>query len=78
MTADTHAEIRDLIPAYALGNLDADEVADVTRHLADCASCRSELDAFGAVVDALALAAPEAAPSPEVRRRLLVAARRQG
>jgi anti-sigma-K factor RskA len=74
--ADKHADLRDLIPAYALGSLDADEAVDVDRHLKGCAPCRKELAAYEAVVDALALAALDADPSPELRRRLLAEAGR--
>ncbi|MCA9973979.1 MAG: zf-HC2 domain-containing protein, partial [Anaerolineales bacterium] len=64
MTTHDHAAFIDLIPAYALGCLDPDEADRVAAHLADCAACRTELAAYASVVDALALAAPEAAPPP--------------
>lgn len=69
--ADKHAEFRDLIPARALGSLDADEAVEVDRHLQACPACRAELADYEAVVDALALASLNAEPSPELRRRLL-------
>jgi anti-sigma-K factor RskA len=74
MTATDHEVWGDLLPAYALGSLDADEAAAVTRHLESCAACRAELAVWRQVTDALALAAPAAAPSPALRRRLLAEA----
>jgi anti-sigma-K factor RskA len=66
-----HEEVSELIPAYALGSLDAAEAVEVERHLRDCAACRLDLAAYEPVVDALALAAPDAEPSPALRLRLL-------
>jgi anti-sigma-K factor RskA len=71
---DRHEEVNELIPAYALGSLDAAEVVEVERHLRDCAACRRELAIYEPVIDALALAAPDAGPSPALRRRLLAEA----
>jgi anti-sigma-K factor RskA len=62
-----HQAIIDLIPAYALNSLDAEEAETVSRHLASCADCQAELAAFEAVVDVLPLAAPEIEPSPALR-----------
>jgi anti-sigma-K factor RskA len=74
MIANDHDDLRDQIPAYALDSLDAAEAADLALHLEGCPTCRDELVAFRAVVDALALAARDADPSPTVRRRLLATA----
>jgi anti-sigma-K factor RskA len=71
MTATDHDIWGELLPAYALSSLDAAEAAAVARHLERCAACRAELPAWQQVIDALALAAPPAAPSPALRRRLL-------
>jgi anti-sigma-K factor RskA len=59
------------LAAYALGALDREEAAAVTRHLAGCASCRAELQTYQAVVDHLPFSVPEAAPSGEVKDRLI-------
>ena len=40
-----HQAILDLIPAYALDCLDAEEAQIVTGHLASCADCQAELGA---------------------------------
>lgn len=61
---------QDSIPAYVLGALDADEAIQVGRHLALCAACRSEAEAFHAVVVALPYAAAGADPPPRVKRQL--------
>jgi anti-sigma-K factor RskA len=66
-----HDDIIDLIPAYALGALDAGEVATVVEHLKSCAACQTELVAYEAVVDALPHAVPGAAPAPALKRRLM-------
>ena len=71
MTAEAHTDIIDLIPAYALGILDAEEAGKVARHLAVCAACREELAAYQIVVDELSYAAPMVPPPPEIKRRLM-------
>ncbi|MCC8364418.1 zf-HC2 domain-containing protein [Lysobacter sp. A6] len=47
-----HRDVERLLPWYANATLDDDETAQVERHLADCASCRAELAAVRAVIDA--------------------------
>jgi hypothetical protein len=43
LDADPHAAVRALLPWYATGRLDADELAQVDSHLAACPKCRDEL-----------------------------------
>ncbi|MDQ8154632.1 MAG: zf-HC2 domain-containing protein [Gemmatimonadota bacterium] len=50
--------VRDLLPEYAHGVLEADDAARVTAHLADCAMCREELALLGQVRAALEKGAP--------------------
>jgi anti-sigma-K factor RskA len=69
MRDETHP--LELLPAYALSALDDDEAALVAAHLTGCPACRAELQAFHELAGDLALIAPEATPSPHVRRRLL-------
>lgn len=69
MRHETH--VTDLLPGYALGCLDAEETAMVVEHLTDCGQCRTEWEAFQAIGDQLALAAPDAQPSPGLKRRIL-------
>jgi anti-sigma-K factor RskA len=66
-----HQTIIDLIPAYALRSLDADDADQVAHHLVGCADCRAELAAFEAVVDVLPLAAPEVEPAAALKERLM-------
>lgn len=65
------AHITELLPGYALRCLDAEEAAVVVEHLADCEQCRTELEAFQTAGDQLALAAPDAQPSPGLKKRIL-------
>ena len=71
MDAVTH----DLVAAYALDALDADDVREFEEHLSHCERCREELAELREPVTALAFGAPEAAPPPELRERLLEQAR---
>jgi hypothetical protein len=82
MTSSTHSpRFAELLPAYALGALDGDELRDLAAHLAaGCPACESELRRLAAEVEVLAAAAAEppeslAAAAPEildgVKRRLL-------
>ncbi|HEX2991355.1 MAG TPA: anti-sigma factor [Anaerolineales bacterium] len=66
---ETH--IHDLLPGYAIGSLDADELKRVEEHLSSCWICRNELSAFQTVADELAFAAPLAAPSADAKERLM-------
>lgn len=69
MIKDTH--VSDLLAAYALRCLDEDETMQVVAHLAECAQCREELEAFQTVTDQLALAVPDVQPSPDLKGRIL-------
>ena len=65
------AHVLDLLPAYALGSLDSDEVNRVKEHLSSCLICRNESNSFQAVADQLSFAMPAAAPSPDLKDRLM-------
>ena len=65
------AHIDDLLPAYAAGSLDADELQLVEEHLLSCWSCREEFSAFQRVVDELSFAAQVEAPSAALKDRLM-------
>jgi len=67
----TDAHVLESLSAYALGCLDESEDRMVSEHLAGCHICRMELQSFQSVADQLALAAPDAAPPPELKRQLL-------
>jgi quercetin dioxygenase-like cupin family protein len=61
-------DIRELLPLYSLGILDADEVKQVDRAIAADPALAAELASFHDAVDALI--APET-PSPDVKARLM-------
>ena len=69
MIEDQH--VFESLPAYALGSLDESEAQVISEHLARCHICRSELHAFQDVADQLALTSPHAAPSRELKPRLM-------
>ena len=69
MLKDNH--VLELIPAYVLGSLEGDEAHQVVDHVAECYTCRSELDSYQSVADKMLLMAPEAAPPAELKSRLL-------
>ena len=70
MTYYEHVPFRENIPAYALGALDAEEVAALEVHLRTCASCRDELDAYRATSDNLLMTLPPHDPPANLRRNL--------
>jgi Anti-sigma-K factor rskA len=61
MTAADHSpRFDELLPAYALGALDGDDLRDLAAHLAaECSACESELRRLAAEVEDLATAAAE-------------------
>ncbi len=69
-----HAQVNELLPAYALGCLDAAEARLVASHLAVCPACRAELRTYEGVTGQLAMAAPEFSPPPDLKRRVLAQA----
>lgn len=70
MVRDEHAPFIDNIPAYALGALDAEDVAALESHLRTCASCRTELAEYRKVSASLLTAIPPQNPPAALRRRL--------
>jgi anti-sigma-K factor RskA len=70
MTQDEHSHIRENIPAYALGTLDAEDIPALESHLQTCESCRSELAEYRALSDGLMTALPPKHPSAALRKRL--------
>jgi len=70
MTYYEHVPFRENIPAYALGALDAEEVAALEAHLRTCASCRDELAAYRSTSESLLMAVPPQKPPAALRRRL--------
>ena len=63
---------KELIGAYALGALDAEERATFEAHLAtDCADCAKDVEEARWLVSQLAYLAPEAEPSDMLKGRLM-------
>ena len=70
-------ELHDLVAAYALDALDEDERAAFERHLSECEQCRDQLAELQEAAAALAFAESRE-PPPELRERILDAARENG
>jgi len=70
MVQDEHSLLRENIPAYALGVLDAPETEALESHLRTCESCRNELAKYRAISDNLLMATPPRQPSAALRKRL--------
>lgn len=71
--ADGH--VLDVLASYALDSLDPQEREAVVAHLETCAACGAELQRYEVLVGQLGLAAPDAAPPPALRDRVLARAR---
>ena len=67
---DNHEEM-DLIPAFALGSLDAEDSDRVREHVAHCPACRNELASFQEVTGRLALAVPEQDPPAWLESKIM-------
>jgi anti-sigma-K factor RskA len=63
--------IFDLLPGYALGCLDDEELLQVARHLPDCAICRAELSTYWAAVDQIAVSTPLQTPRVDLKSKIL-------
>jgi len=70
MLSDEHTPHLENIPAYAIGALDAEDVAALDVHLQTCSSCRDELAAYRTASDQLLMSLPPQQPSAALRRRL--------
>jgi anti-sigma-K factor RskA len=67
-----HQELKDLLPLYVLGGLEAEFVAAVEQHLAEaCDSCTAELREWREVVGLIPLGVTPAGPRPAVKERLM-------
>ncbi|GMQ78762.1 MAG: anti-sigma factor [Anaerolineae bacterium] len=66
-----YKHILELIPAYALNSLDADDATLVSQHLPGCESCQAEMAAYEGVIDLMPLAAPDVQPSTALKGRLM-------
>jgi anti-sigma factor RsiW len=66
-----HAEIEELLAAYAIDAVDPDEVAEIEAHLAGCQSCRAEVTEHRETAAVLNDSRAEVTPPPELWDRLL-------
>jgi anti-sigma-K factor RskA len=57
--------------AYVLGALDPEERASYAEHLRTCEHCQSDVAELQVVADVLPNAAPQVAPPPEVKARIM-------
>jgi anti-sigma-K factor RskA len=64
-------EHRDDAGAWVLGALPEDEERRFAAHLESCEICRSEVAELQMVADTLPLAAPQMAPPPELKQRIM-------
>jgi hypothetical protein len=67
---NTHEVSADDLALYAMHSLEPPEVSRISGHLGSCISCRTELQRIRTDLAAVALTAPEVAPSPRARERL--------
>jgi anti-sigma-K factor RskA len=71
-------DLHELSALYALDALDGEERVRFERHLDGCAECRGALEGLQGAAGALAFAVAAPAPPPELRGRILAAARAEG
>jgi anti-sigma-K factor RskA len=67
---DNHEE-QELLPAFALGSLDAEDADRVRKHVARCRACREELASFQRVTDRLAAGVPAEDPPAWLESRIM-------
>lgn len=68
---NTHDDIRDLIPAYAIGATDPEETARVESHLRECSECRALLEEYQRLADEILYTVPLVAAPPSLEERLM-------
>jgi len=73
MSALSHGQVQDLLPAYVLGALERDEEAAVREHLASC-ELHLEVAELGGTVHYLAETVDPVEPPPALKARILAAA----
>lgn len=66
-----HDEVREMLPAYAIGALDRDEAAKADAHLASCDSCPALLEEYRSVAAGLAVSVPVARPPRNLKARTM-------
>jgi anti-sigma-K factor RskA len=74
----THAEVRELLGAYAAGAVDAEERREIERHLPQCRECRDAAAELLRAASYLAEAVPERDLPADLWPRLHLMMRREG
>ena len=67
----TNDHPQDSLPAFVLGTLDIEEALLVNAHVVECPGCRTEVEAFQAVLTALPYATAPRQPPAHVKQQLL-------
>ena len=70
-----HEDYKEMLAAHGLGALEVEEARALELHLQGCADCSQELDEWKATAATLALEATPAAPSEQLRNRIIDAVR---
>lgn len=71
MNAGHSSRHEELLPAYALGAVDGEELRELEAHLATgCAECRRQLDLWEGDLEEIAASVEPVAPSETARRRI--------
>jgi anti-sigma-K factor RskA len=65
------SRFEELLPAYALGALDADDLREMEEHLAGCEECRRQLALWDLDLESLAASVAPVTPSETTRARVL-------
>jgi anti-sigma-K factor RskA len=71
MSEHEDCRLRDDAGPWVLGALGEPDATAFTRHLEVCEACRREVDELQTVADVLPMAAPQALPSPDLKRRIM-------
>jgi anti-sigma-K factor RskA len=72
-----HQFLIDMLPAYALDCLDAEERTQVRQHLETCVNCQAELRTYQGVVAQLTSSVPQRTPPLLLKQRILAQVARQ-
>lgn len=77
MMDNEHQSVQEALGAYVLNALDAAEQDAITRHLETCEACTVLFTEVKTIVGVLPYSLPFQSPAPEMKTRLLAAARRE-
>ncbi len=70
MAYDEHSALRENLPAYALGALEAEDLRALEAHLQGCEACRAELAEYREISQNLVMTVPPRQPPAALRRKL--------